>query len=432
MSLSDRWLLRDVAVAGARTDCRIRAGRIAELAPGLTLYDGERLLEGGGGTLLPGLADHHLHLRAAAAAAGSLDLAGGGLEPVRAEARDGADGWLRVIGAGVELTRVDLDAVWPQRPVRAQHRSGALWTLNSAALQFATGPVSAIEAATGQFWRPGNRLRDLFGAIATPDLPRLSAQLAAHGVTHVTDATPDLGSADLELIGGQVRQHLLSLAGAGTGPRKVVIADHNLPELDELTRQVRAVHAQGRGVAVHAVTAVALVLAIAAIEAAGPHDRDRIEHAAVCDDRAARRLAELDVTVVTQPSVFARHGAAFTADSDPADRPLLWRVDGFIRAGVPVALSSDAPYGDPDPWATIRAAATRAGPEQITPTAALTRLLTTSGDPGGAPRAVTIAAPADLCLLADDLPTTLQRVTAGGAAGIRATFVSGARIHHAP
>jgi predicted amidohydrolase YtcJ len=420
MPSSERWLLREVTVSGVRADCRIRDGRVAEIGPGLDLAEGEQPLDAARGSLLPGLADHHLHLRAAAAAAASIELGGGGLGQIR---DDGGDGWLRVIGAGMELTRDDLDAVWPNRPVRVQHRSGALWTLNSAALERAHGVVADDERTSGQFWRAGRRLRELFGSIAVPDLGRVSAALAAYGITHVTDATPDLDPADV-----RVSQHLLSLAALGTGPRKIVIADHQLPDLDELTQAVQAAHAQGRGVALHAVSTVALVIALTALQAAGTNGRDRIEHAAICDDNSARRLADLDVTVVTQPSVFARHGATFTADSDPSERPLLWRVAGLTQAGVRVALSSDAPYGDLDPWATVRAAATRPGPEQITPVAALASLLAPPDDPGGPARPVTTGVTADLCLLTDDLDTTLRRVTIGGTPDIRATFVSGSCI----
>jgi hypothetical protein len=54
MPSTERWLLRDVAVSGKRLDCRIRDGRIAELAPRLTAADGEMVIEGNGGELLPG------------------------------------------------------------------------------------------------------------------------------------------------------------------------------------------------------------------------------------------------------------------------------------------------------------------------------------------------------------------------------------------
>src|ERR1700683_4378966 len=128
MPSAERWLLRDVRIGRARLDCRIRDGRVVQLGKGLAPSEGEFPLDGRGGALIPGLIDHHIHLRAAAAARHSLDLRGGGLDCVP---RDSGTGWLRVIGAGVELTRADLDVAWPDRPVRVQHRSGALWTVNS-------------------------------------------------------------------------------------------------------------------------------------------------------------------------------------------------------------------------------------------------------------------------------------------------------------
>jgi predicted amidohydrolase YtcJ len=132
MSSSERWLLRDVLVDGARLDCLIDGGRIAALAPDLTT-PGARVLYADGGELLPGLADPHIHLMAAAAADESLDLAGGG-DLTQLAGWPGADS-IRVIGAGIELTRTDIDRVEAARPVRVQHRSGALWTLNTPAVE---------------------------------------------------------------------------------------------------------------------------------------------------------------------------------------------------------------------------------------------------------------------------------------------------------
>jgi predicted amidohydrolase YtcJ len=226
-------------VAGTRLDCRIRDGRIVELAPGLPTVDGERSIDGAGGALLPGLADHHLHLRAAAAAARSIDLAGSGLDAELDAVPDAVpdvsgSGWLRVIGAGVTLTRAELDPIWPARPVRVQHRSGALWTLNSAALALLRDGATALELATGQFWRSSARLRFLLPPRTDADVDGAGRLLASYGVTHVTDATPDADPAELTAA-----QHVLSLAEHGDGARKIVIADHDLPNLDALTSAIR-------------------------------------------------------------------------------------------------------------------------------------------------------------------------------------------------
>jgi predicted amidohydrolase YtcJ len=425
MPSTERWLLRDVAVSGKRVDCRIRDGRIAELAPSLTAADGEMVIAGHGGELLPGLADHHIHLRALAASRRSLDLHGADLSQVPADA---GSGWLRVVGAGVELMRADVDAVWPERPVRVQHRSGALWTLNSVALQRLGAGASSDEIATGQFWRSGERLRAMLEMGEEADLAVVSAELHGYGITHVTDASPDADPSTLT-----IDQHVVSLAADGTGPLKLVIADHQLPELDDLVEAIGYAHGEGRGVALHVVSAVAMALALAAFDDAGSSAADRIEHAAVCDDHSARRIAELGITVVTQPSIPARHGRTYLRESEPYERPLLWRYGGLLKAGVRVAVSSDAPYGDPNPWATVRGAATRVsdgmpvGPddERVPPATTLASMLTEPHDPAGAPRSVRVGAPANLCLLDSDLPTALDRAIRSGPCPVRATFIDG-------
>ncbi|MCW2523344.1 MAG: hypothetical protein JWO63_1679, partial [Frankiales bacterium] len=77
--MAERWLIRDVLIPGfdGRLDCRLAEGRIAEIGPELALGTGEQVLAAGGGELLPGLSDHHVHLFASAAALDSIDLAGG-------------------------------------------------------------------------------------------------------------------------------------------------------------------------------------------------------------------------------------------------------------------------------------------------------------------------------------------------------------------
>jgi predicted amidohydrolase YtcJ len=422
MRSSEAWLLRSVVVDGTHTDCRIRAGRVVELGTELRRTDGERLLQGRGGALMPGLADHHIHLRALAAARRSVDLQGA---PVEYALDAPGDGPLRVIGSAQALTRAELDTLWPDRPVRVQHRSGALWTLNSAALDGLTEAVSPPERATGQFWRASGRLRAPAPAVDDQSLLDVSAELAGHGVTHVTDATPEGDPALLT-----VRQHVLSLAPRGTGPLKLVIADHVDPDLTSLVAAIRTAHAADRGVALHSVTAGSLALVIAALREVGPHPQDRVEHAAVCADVAAQCLAELGVVVVTQPSIFARHGEAFRRDTPAADRDLLWRYGGLLRLGVRTVASSDAPYGEADPWASVRAAALRSpDTERVAAATVLDSMLTALLDPAGSPRTIRVGSEADLCVLAHDLPATLSRVISGGSAHVAATFIGGSLVH---
>src|SRR5690606_35391491 len=130
-----------------------------------------------------------------------------------------------------------------------------------------------------------------------------------------------------------------------------------------------------------------LVVTLEALRSSGTHPLDRIEHAAVVPDGSLADLAGRAVTVVTQPNFVAERGDQYLADVAPAEQPELWRVASLLRAGVPVALSTDAPFGDADPWAAMRAAVFRRTPaghvlgeaECVPASAALQMFL---GDPG--------------------------------------------------
>jgi predicted amidohydrolase YtcJ len=431
------WLIRDTEVAGDRVDCLVSEGMITALGPGLQAPRGAEIVIGHGGALLPGLIDHHIHLRAAAASRRSVDLHGGtDLSPL---AVLGGSGWVRVVGAGRLLSRTDIDRVCSVRPVRVQHRSGAVWTLNSAAVSLLSTGLTAVEERTGQLWRSDVRLREMLGDSVPSLLGELGQALAARGVTHVTDATPDLDAEEVAILVNAVPQHVLPLGSpGGPGPEKVVVSDHDLPAPDRLAARVAAARRAGRPVAVHCVTQAALALTIDALDTVGALPGDRIEHAAVCDDAAADRLAGHGLIVITQPTLFFRHGRDYLAGTDPADRDFLWRHAGLLAHGVPVALSSDAPYGDIDPWQTVTAATTRRthdglpflAQEAVPADVALGSMLTSPMEPTGVRRTVRVGAVADLCLLTEPLDQILGRaVTAPGTVRVRATFIAGRPVH---
>ena len=117
-------------------------------------------------------------------------------------------------------------------------------------------------------------------------------------------------------------------------------------------------HADGP-VAVHCVTAAQLVVTLAALRAAGRHPGDRIEHAAVVPQDCLAELADLDPVVVTQPNFVAERGDQYLVDVAAQPSPILWRLASLRRADVPVALSTDLPFGGADPWAAMRAAVHR-------------------------------------------------------------------------
>ncbi|MFZ1176788.1 MAG: amidohydrolase family protein, partial [Mycobacterium sp.] len=202
-----------------------------------------------------------------------------------------------------------------------------------------------------------------------------------------------------------------------------------------LTEWISGQHAEGRPVAVHCVTAVQLVATIAALRAAGSHPLDRIEHAAVVPDDNLADLAEVGVTVVTQPNFVAERGDQYLAEVPAAEHGQLWRVASLLNAMVPVALSTDMPFGHGDPWTAMRAAVYRTtvsgrvlnANECVSAREALTMFLGRSDQPGRA-RTVETGQPGDLCVLTEPPATALAELDAGMVA---ATIIGGELVYFA-
>jgi predicted amidohydrolase YtcJ len=411
---------------GTTTDIRVGA-QIEEMGDGLVAGPGEGVLYAGGGTVLPGLHDHHVHLRSAASALDSFFVGPPGvsteaeLTRLLSNATPGADGWIRAVGyhdsvAG-ELDRVALDAMVPNIPVRIQHRSGALWILNSEAL----GRAGLPDHPDGRL-RSADRGWSLALQRRETDLAELSRRITATGVTGVTDATPDLDADDMVSLSvahrrGEFRPRLSFLA-----PGKKILHDDRL-DLDDLTEWIVQQHNTGRPVAVHCVTT------------AGGHPHDRIEHAAMVPDDNLADLAELEVTVVTQPNFVAERGDQYLAEVPAGEHDQLWRVASLRNARIPVALSTDMPFGHGDPWTAMRAAVYRTtlrgavlnASECVSAREALTMFLGRPDQPGRV-RTVETGEPGDLCVLSEPPATALAELDAGMVA---ATIIGGELVYFA-
>jgi predicted amidohydrolase YtcJ len=466
-------LIRRAEVEGrAPRDVRIASGRVAEIGEDLAPRAGEPVVDAAGGALLPGLHDHHLHLRALAAAQHSVacgpptvcdrDSLARALARAAAGAPPGT--WIRGVGyhesvAG-PLDRLALDALAPAHPVRIQHRSGELWMLNSAAcralgsaslraeeplafdrsplgsaslraeepLAFDRSPLGSASLraeeplARGRLFRADAWLRSRLPKGEAPPLRETCAMLARFGVTGVTDASPENGPDELAAFAlamacGELPQRVVLMGRAELpesdaprlvrGPRKVRLAESALPRFDDLVAEIEAAHAASRPVAIHSVTRAELVFAAVALQAAGTAEGDRIEHASVAPPDALSLLAALHLTVVTQPGFIATRGDAYRRDVAEEELPYLYRCRGFLASGIPLGGSTDAPFGDPDPWSAMRAAVDRLAPdglalgiaESLSPERALALFTSPADAPGAPARRVAPGAPADLCLL---------------------------------
>lgn len=450
-------------------DVRIDGGLITELGPALDRSDLD-VLDAAGGAVIPGLTDHHLHLHALAAATSSIRCGpphvrtAEDLAVALSRATPDDTGWIRGVGyietvAG-ELDRQGLDHLHSRHPVRIQHRSGAFWILNTVAggaAGLATAHHPGIERLpggqpTGRVWRADTWLRSRLPDSAPPNLREIGRHLSRYGLTSVTDATPDLANQSLRsiddaVVSGDIRQNICLLGApleftpvrSGQherltyGPYKIVIADSALPDLGELEALIESVHRTGRAVAVHSVSIPALVLLLAAFDATGTVSGDRIEHASIVPDDCVPRLRQLGVRVVTQPGFIADRGDDYLRDVDARDLPGLYRCRSLLDASVPVALSSDAPYGPLDPWTVISAAVRRqtisgavvGRGERLAARAALDAYLAPAHDPGGPPRRIAVGEPADFVVLDAPLDDVLDCLSSEL---VVQTFIAGARV----
>lgn len=122
-------------------------------------------------------------------------------------------------------------------------------------------------------------------------------------------------------------------------------------------------HEAGLQTATHAQSPTAIEMVVAAIEAAQaadsrPDARHRIEHCGLPTPEQIERMAAAGIRPVNQPQHYYNWGEGVEqAIGTPGERfnPL----GEFVRAGVPVTISSDAPVAEPRPLEAIQASVTR-------------------------------------------------------------------------
>ncbi|WP_345791997.1 amidohydrolase family protein [Thauera sp. JM12B12] len=453
----------------AQVALRIYGAHIVALAPDLTVEPGESVFDAAGGAVLPGLHDHHLHLLAYAAAIDSVHCGPPQLDCAQALAATltrcagGSNGWIRGVGyhesvAG-DIDRCWLDRVVPGRPARIQHRSGQLWIFNSLGLQClgvdergGEDPFERVEGRlTGRIYSADAWLRERLGG-SMPALGEASLRLARFGITGVTEASPGNGLAEFrhfaaEREAGRLKQNVLmmgsealdpswTMPGLSVGATKIHLREAALPSFDALCERIERSHGVGRPVAVHCVTLVELLLAVAALQAAGVQAGDRLEHAALATAEAVELIREASLHVVTQPNFIFERGDTYLASLSTTELEGIYRAGSFAAAGIPLGAGSDAPYGDPDPWQALAAALerrTRAGhllgaTERLGPASVLDLYCSDPLRPGLTRRRLAVGSVADLCVL--DRP--LKQVFEDAAAvEVRLTVGAGRVIHYA-
>jgi predicted amidohydrolase YtcJ len=427
-----------------------------------------RILETSNGAIVPGFVDAHLHLVALARRATEVDCSRDRVQTIaelqailrQAALAQPAGSWIRAFGYDEAFlverrppSVADLDAAAPEHPLRLLHRTGHAVILNGLALRLLGLPRREV------IYEPGGLLKGKIPAADPGETSRLvgeaSLRLLAAGVTMAHDPTPGQGEAEVAALRGWVndrtiRQRLVAYGVPWAFDRrredadarfihagvKIVIEEGSAPE--EIVEAVAAADRAGAQVALHAVEGGPLVIALEALRRLGPERvrrrRHRIEHAALCPAVLSREIARAGATVVTHPDFLRLFGERYASELEPEEHDSLYPLKGFLDAGVPLALGSDAPVGASRPLAGMQASSRRAtaagrvlGGAQAVDIAQALELHTYGGTKAagleGVLGSITLGKLADLVLLDAD-PITVP-VDAVASIGVRATLVGG-------
>lgn len=460
--------LREATVGSIVTNIRIDSDRIVEVGQDLIQQPGDAVISADGGTLIPGLHDHHLHIRSLAASGLSVQVGPPDVvdEPSFVAAllsrskTDRPGQWIRATGyhesvAG-PLDRWRLDALLPEAgPIRVQHRTGALWVLNSEAIKVTRlaeikDPGLELDrygVPTGRCWRLDALLGERIGR-SQFSISSLSSSAARHGVTGWTDANPEQETtfavslaSDIDAERIPLRTSIMAPPGTqfpkyprvSLGPVKIMLDDDSL-QLDDVVAMIRIAHGQQRIVAVHCVTVMQILFTLAAFKDAGAHIGDRIEHGAMIPIDLFETIRDLGLIVVSQPGFIYERGDAYLKEVKD-DRQDLWRLGSLDKAGIRLAAGTDAPFGSANPWRAIAAAVSRrtVTGEKLGVSEAIDQDLAVSLFSGSAsrPDVRRVIAPgrvADLCLLQGSVRDQVSNPEQP----VRATIVGGKLTYGSP
>ena len=399
-----------VAISGGLI---VAHGTFAELKP--LVGPRTHLIKLAGRTVAPGFIDSHIHFREAAAAATGISVqrcrtVGDLLADLRLAAGKTPPGnWMRAFGCDEALmldhrgpTRAELDNSLPKNPLRLRHQTLHATWLNSRAIALLgleapdfTPPYGAnmVRDANGKLtglvvgmetWL-SDHLPPVTAAESESRARIMSREMAAAGVTAVTDATTRNGAAEVEqfgklaqsgaicqrvgvMIGGQhldaadrcaqiARAAGITIAGAKFMPGYQY-------DVAGLSRPVRRALERGLDCAFHVTEIEELEEAIAAIEAAKAQfsaareiPRFRIEHGGIITPDYIDRLMAANVWVVTNPGFIYFRGPKYAGE--PGLVAHLYRARSLQAANVHLAAATDAPVTPAKPFAAIVAAVSR-------------------------------------------------------------------------
>lgn len=468
-------------------DVHLAEGLVVDIAPARALPRRGLVIDGGGGWLIPGLWDHHVHVVQWALAAQRVPLGAATSAAHAALLMRGApvlpDG--RRVGTGFR------DALWPDAPtlellddatgqvptylINADVHS--VW-LNSAALRREGFPIdgAGILRETPAF-EISRRLNAVAPEVADPLVEKMAQDAASRGVVGLVDLDMawneeawarrisggfdalriefgiypeylDRAVADGLRTGDVARGAASDLARVGSlkvitdgslGTRTAACShsypgdprNHGLLTVDPATLVDLMIRATGAGIssAIHAIGDVANSHALDAFASTGAWGT--IEHAQLVSHADIPRFGRLGVGASVQPEhAIDDRDMTDTIWSGQTAQP--YPLRSLADTGANLLFGSDAPVSPLDPWAAMAAAVfrTRDGREPwqaYQSIDAATALGASTHGGSAAPARIEPGAPADLALCAHDP----LRATAGELRGmaVAATFLGGRLTH---
>lgn len=162
---------------------------------------------------------------------------------------------------------------------------------------------------------------------------------------------------------GGVKLYADGAIGAGTAafyePDPMGCEGILIHEPKELERKILMAEEAGFSVAVHAIGERAVDVVLAALSKTKNPSKHRVEHAMVLNHNSLSQIAKMQIPVVMQPEFLsAFHKTYFSRLKESVARKLK-SLRSLVERGARVALSSDRPIVEGNPWTGIYAASHR-------------------------------------------------------------------------
>jgi predicted amidohydrolase YtcJ len=387
-----------------------------------TLQVGEETIDCKGMTLLPGFIDSHLHFVGLAENAVLPDIGPeyahsiSDIQDIIKKAADSTPPGQWILARGYHLfnikekrhpTKGDLDKVTTAHPVRLMHSTAYVHVLNSLGLQMADINAQTPEPPGGIIERDLNTGEPngiLFGMgpylsrfIPHLDDDRMASaikiageQLFSLGITslHEPSRANDMKRWNLltkcrnsgipmprikmilgtePFLKGEFNSPLPEDHYVNSGGVKIILSEATgelFPSKHDLDDIVLQIHNTGRQAVIHAVETHHIEIAADAIEHAlktSPRrdHRHRIEHCSECPSELAERLAQIRITVVSQPNFIFHNGDRYLKTVEKETLPNLYPFNTLLNSGIQLAGSSDCPVVPANPLEGIYSAVSR-------------------------------------------------------------------------